>query len=80
LTVDDKPGSKNYENYVNFVMATNYNLLPVITMLAKEDINEAMNFVNRINKKEIKIVADFGLSVESLKAESKLADAKVIPQ
>jgi hypothetical protein len=80
LTVDDKPGTKNYENYVNFVMATNYNLLPVIIALAKEDMNEAINFANRIGKKEIKIASDFALSVESLKAESKLADAKVIPR
>lgn len=80
LTVDDKPGTKNYENYINSVMATNYNLLPVITALAKEDINEAIDFSNRIGKKEIKIVADFALLIESLKAESKLADAKVTTQ
>jgi hypothetical protein len=61
-------------------MVTNYNLFPVITALAKEDTNEAIDFANRIGKKEVKIVADFALSVESLKAESKLTDAKVTPQ
>lgn len=80
LAVDDKPGTKNYENYVNSIMVTNYNLFPVITALAKEDTNEAIDFANRIGKKEIKIVADFALTVESLNAKSKLTDAKVTPQ
>lgn len=80
LAVDDKPGTKNYENYVNSIMVTNYNLFPVITALAKEDTNEAIDFANRIGKKEIKIVADFALSVESLKAKSKLTDSIVTPQ
>lgn len=76
LAVDDKPGTKNYENYVNSVMATNYNLLPVVTMLAREDKNKAIDFAIRIGKKEIKIFADFALLVESLKVDRKLAGAK----
>ncbi len=78
LAIDDKPETKNYENYVTSVMATNHNLLPVISKLAKDDINKARDFANRINKREIKIIADFALLVESFNAENKSAKAKAM--
>lgn len=80
LAIDDKPETKNYENYVTSVMVTNHNLLSVISKLAKEDVNEARDFANRINRKEIRIIADLALLVESFKAESKLAKATTMPQ
>ncbi len=78
LAIDDKPETKNYENYVTSVMVINHNLLPVISKLAKEDINEATDFANRINRKEIKIIASYALLVESFKAGSKLTKTKAM--
>lgn len=69
LEVEDRPGTENYEKYVDSIMVTNWNLLSVISELVKENRNEAINFVNRINKKEIKIIGNFVLSVDSLNFE-----------
>lgn len=66
LNVDDKPNTEKYKNYVTAVMVVNWNLLPALTRLARENKIEAVNFADSINKKEIKIVADFALMIESL--------------
>lgn len=71
LNIDDKPGTANYKKYVALVMTTNWNLLPFISQLAKENKNEAIYFTDRINKREIKIIADFALSADSLEVEKK---------
>ncbi len=76
LGIDDKPETENYKNYVSSMMAINYNLLPVMSKLAKENKNEALNFADRINRKEIKIVANFALMAAEINFEEKLAKTK----
>ena len=71
LNIDDKPGTENYEKYVTTVMAMNWNLLPIITELVKGNKNEAIDFANRINRKEIKVIAGYALAVDSLNVELK---------
>ncbi len=63
--VEDKSESENYKNYVGLIMATNYNLLPVMQFLVKENKNEAINFANRLNKREVKIIANYTLLTDS---------------
>lgn len=70
-SVDDKPESENYKKYVRSVMATYYNLFPVVSKLAREDAGEVMLFANRINKKEIRVLVNYALLTESFKVENK---------
>lgn len=65
LNPEDKPETENFKNYVSTIMAINYNLYPVITALAKENKIEAADFANRINRKEVRIVADVALAISS---------------
>ena len=71
LNPEDKPGTEKYEKYVTSIMVTNWNLLPVIGELARNNRNEAIDFGDRINKKEIKIIVNYALAVESLNAEKR---------
>ena len=71
LKIEDKPGTKNYESYVISIMTTNWNLLPVFGELVRDNKNEAIDFADRINKKEIKFVAALALLTDSLSAEEK---------
>lgn len=66
LNVEDKPQTENYKNYVTSVMIINWNLLPALTNLIKENRSEATNLANSINKKEIKIIADYALMTNSI--------------
>ena len=66
LNVEDKPQTENYKNYVTSVMTINRVLLPALTSLVKENKNEAINLANAINKKEIKIIADYALMTNSV--------------
>jgi hypothetical protein len=59
LGTEDKPGTENYKNYVTSLMIINGNLLPAYSSLIKVNKTGAADLVNRINKKEIKIIADY---------------------
>lgn len=71
LNPEDKPETENFKNYVSTIMAINYNLYPVITALAKENKIEAADFANRINRKEVRIVADVALAIDTIEKEEK---------
>jgi hypothetical protein len=64
--VEDKPDTENYKNYVASIMIINWNLLPALTKLVKENKAAAEDFANRVNKKEIRIIADFVLMTDSV--------------
>lgn len=69
LNPDDKPETKNYENYVTSIMVTNFNLLPIMKKLVKENKTEAIAFINLINRKEVRIIAEFALALETFETE-----------
>lgn len=71
LDIDDKPGTEKYNKYVTDIMRTNWNLLSVVTELAKRNPNEAVNFTDRINRKEVRVIANLALSVASFSIEHK---------
>lgn len=54
-------------------MAVNYNFLPLMNNLANDNKNEARNFADRINRKEIKIIATFALMATEINYEERLA-------
>ncbi len=71
LNVEDKPGTENFNNYVSTMMAINFNLYSVTGSLAKANKNEATDFANRINRKEVRIVADFALAIDAIDSDLK---------
>jgi hypothetical protein len=66
LNVEDQPQTENYKNHVTLAMTIDWNLLPVLTDLIKVNKIAATDLANRINKKEIKIVADYVVLMNSL--------------
>lgn len=66
LAVEDKPGTSNFARYVAEIMDINWNLLPMLRVFAKEDRFGASDLASRIEKREIKFLADFVVGVASL--------------
>lgn len=76
LGVEDKPDTENFKNYVSIIVAVNFNLYPVIGNLAKANKNEASGFASRIDRKEVRIVADFALAVDAIDSDFKQIKTK----
>ena len=51
-------------------MQINWNLLPALLNLRKENSGSAETLVNRIEKKEVRIIADFAMAITSIDHES----------
>jgi len=66
LAVEDKPGTSNFARYVAEIMDINWNLLPMLRVFAKEDRFGASDLASRIEKREIKFLADFVVGLASL--------------
>jgi hypothetical protein len=66
LTIEDKPDTKNYQDYVRKMMAINFDLQPALTALVKVDRSAAADIADRIEKKEIRIIADYVLLTDSI--------------
>lgn len=66
LNVEDKPQTENYKSYVTKVMIVNWNLELALTRLVKVNKNAATDLANRIDKKEIGIIANFVLLTDSI--------------
>ncbi len=75
LNVEDKPETRNYQDYVIKAMTVNWFLLPALTELVKVDKNAAADLAGRIEKKEIKLIADFVLSTNAIDSLPKLKKA-----
>lgn len=71
LNPEDKPDTENYKNYVTSVMIINWNLLPALTKLIKENRLGAVDLADRIGKKEIRVVADYVLLTDSVSVPTK---------
>lgn len=67
LNVEDKPETENYKKYVGSIMAIDINLLSTMNYLIKENRNEAANLADGINRREVKIIADYTLLTDSVK-------------
>jgi len=68
LNVEDKPESENYRKYVNSAIAIDISLLSTFSEFLKLNKMEAINFSNRINKKEFKIITSYALMTDGLRS------------
>jgi hypothetical protein len=73
---EDKPGTHNFNNYVATIMAINYNVNQVMSGLLKNNKSEANDFAIRINRKEVKIIADIVLAINTIEIEKKRTNVK----
>ncbi len=77
---DEETDTENYKLYVTKIMVVNWNLLPTVSELSNVDLNGAADLANRIEKKEIKILADYIITVrtiENFRTEAKTNKAAV---
>ncbi len=64
-TVEDRPGTKNYLDYVSSAMMVNYSLQPALAELVKTNRSAVSDLSDLIQKKEIKITAEIVLATNS---------------
>ncbi len=76
LNPEDKPGTENFNKYVATIMAINVNVNSVMTNLIKKNKSEANDFAIRINRKDVKLIADVVLAINTFEAEKKQTNAK----
>ncbi|HXG85686.1 MAG TPA: hypothetical protein VNI84_16810 [Pyrinomonadaceae bacterium] len=76
LNPEDKPGTDKFNDYVETIMAINYNVNQVMRDLVKKNKSEANDFAIRINRKEVKIIADVVLAINQIETEKKQINAK----
>lgn len=72
LDVEDKPETEKYKKYVIQALTINWALQPALTKLVSEDRGRAADLASRIDKKEIRIVADLVLSIDSITKTKRL--------
>ncbi len=72
LNPEDKPETENFKDHVSGLMIVNWNLLPMFEGYAKLNRNGSSDLASRIEKKEIKVFADFLLGVSAIENESNL--------
>lgn len=74
--VDDRPGTEKYVEYISTTMWMNYSLTTVTTMLGSRDKTDASDLAERIQKREVRIVADLVLATDALETAQKEAEKK----
>jgi len=67
--VEDKPGTEHFKNYVSTIMRIDLHLHIVVSNLARMNRNEAASFTNRINQKEMRLVADLAFAISMFDSE-----------
>lgn len=70
------PGTTKYADHVYSLMSINYSLAATTTMLLSRGKTDASDLAERIQKKEIRIVADLVLAMEALDTAQKEAEKK----
>lgn len=66
LAAEDKRGTENFKKYVTEIMDINWDLLPILVKLAINNRRAASDLTARIEKKEIRALADFAVGVVPL--------------
>jgi len=74
LNVEDKPETENYQNHITKLMIVNWNLVPSLSDLVKRDRNGASDLASRIEKKEVRIIADYILGIYNTENPPKVED------
>ncbi|HMQ02918.1 MAG TPA: hypothetical protein PKD26_03305 [Pyrinomonadaceae bacterium] len=76
LNPEDKPDTPNYSDYVTKVMLINSNLVPALTSLAKENRNAATDLADRIERKEVRVIANYILLADSINISKETKKGK----
>lgn len=76
LNPEDKPGTDKFNEYTSTIMDINYNVNQVMRGLIEKNKSEAYDLANRINRKEIKIIADVVLAINQFETDKKQISAK----
>ena len=76
LNPEDKPGTDKFNEYASTMLGINFNLNRVMRDLIKKNKSEADNFADRINRKEVKIIADLVLAINQFETDKKQVSAK----
>jgi hypothetical protein len=69
LAGDGKNETDGYRNYVNSVLTINERLIPVFDQLVRKNKDQAVDFANRLNVKEIKLMLNYTFLINSLRLE-----------
>ena len=73
LNPEDKPGSANFKKYVSTVLQTDFFLYISVSNLTLKNRNEAAYFAGQINRKEISIIADLALAIQTFESKKEQA-------
>lgn len=76
LNPEDKPGTDKFNEYASTMLGISFNLNRVMRDLIKKNKTEADNFADRINRKEVKIIADLVLAINQFETDKKRVSAK----
>lgn len=74
--IDDKPGTKKYNDYVAQVMTVNFGLSAVLSVLLTREKADAVDLTDRIQKREVRILADSVMAIDALEAAQREAEKK----
>ena len=66
LTSDNKPGSELYVNYLNDTFQINRSLKQSLKLLISLDKNNAIDLASKIERKEIRVMADMLIQFDSV--------------
>jgi hypothetical protein len=76
LGVDDKPGTDGFRQNIVSLMAVNFNINSTMNTMLKENRPEAVDFAGRIQKREVRILADLLVGIDDIERAQKVAAAK----
>ncbi len=78
LGAEDKPGTAKYKDYAATMILADLRLFSALSNLMRKNKAAALDFADRINRKELKIVAEMVTGINMIESESKMASAKRI--
>lgn len=73
---EDKPGTRNYSDYITSIMWFSYSLPPLSAVMIRKNKADVADLAERIQKKEVRIVADLVLATDALDTALKEAGKK----
>lgn len=74
LNPEDKTGTENFKKYISTLLQTDFSLYIAVINLTLRNKNEAVNFANQIDRKEIRIAADLVLAINTFESVNKISE------
>jgi hypothetical protein len=73
---EDKPGTKKFIDYVTSIMWFSYSFPPISNVMIRKNKGDVADLAERIQRKEVRIVADLVLAMDALDTAQKEAEKK----